>query len=138
MKLNDNEIYILRNALEAEKSKVTELKRGYKGLKNGYKDIIDKQKLYALYKGGKKHVVVEGWTTLGALSKVFAHVEYTKRIDMVLHEHRDKLFLAEKERHAKALKDQACMAQYAPEDKEQASAECPMSKHALKEEEMGE
>lgn len=44
-------------------------------------DIIEKQQLYALYKGGKKHVVVEGWTTLGSLVKVFAELQYSKRLD---------------------------------------------------------
>lgn len=44
-------------------------------------DIIEKQKLYAIYKGGKKHVLVDGWTTLGSLLKVYPVVEYCKRLD---------------------------------------------------------
>jgi len=48
---------------------------------NQLSDIIEKQHLYAEYKGGKKHVLVEGWTTLGALTKVFAIPEGTRKIE---------------------------------------------------------
>lgn len=42
--------------------------------------IINERKLFATI-GGKKHVVVEGWTLLGSMVGVFAEVEWSRPID---------------------------------------------------------
>jgi hypothetical protein len=47
---------------------------------NQLADIIKQKKLYKRI-GNKDHVYVEGWTTLGALIKVFPVLEYSKRLD---------------------------------------------------------
>jgi hypothetical protein len=47
---------------------------------NALADIIEQKKLYTVIKG-KKHVHVEGWTTLGALLKVFPILDTSKRLD---------------------------------------------------------
>ena len=47
---------------------------------NALADIIEQKKLYTIIKG-KKHVHVEGWTTLGALLKVFPILDTSKRLD---------------------------------------------------------
>jgi hypothetical protein len=47
---------------------------------NALADIIEKKHLYTIIKG-KKHVHVEGWTTLGALNKVFPILDWSKRLD---------------------------------------------------------
>ncbi len=43
-------------------------------------DVITKQKLYTTI-SGKRYVLVEGWTTLGALCNVFAKTEWTHPIE---------------------------------------------------------
>ena len=45
------------------------------------KKIIDKQELFTII-GTNKHVHVEGWTTLGALLRVFPDVVSTERIEV--------------------------------------------------------
>ena len=47
---------------------------------NQLADIIKQKKLYKRI-GNKDHVYVEGWTTLGALIKVFPVLEYSRRLD---------------------------------------------------------
>lgn len=47
---------------------------------NALADIIKKKKLFKRI-GNKDHVYVEGWTTLGALVKVFPILEYSKKLD---------------------------------------------------------
>lgn len=42
--------------------------------------IVEGKRLY-LQIGNKKHIYVEGWTTLGAMVSVFAHIEWTRPID---------------------------------------------------------
>lgn len=42
--------------------------------------IVSEQKLFKVIKG-RKHVLVEGWTTLGAMSGVFPYVEYARRVE---------------------------------------------------------
>ena len=43
-------------------------------------DLINKQELFKQI-GPKKHVLVEGWTTLGAMTSVFAHVEWSRAVE---------------------------------------------------------
>jgi hypothetical protein len=47
---------------------------------NQLADIIKQKKLYKKI-GNKDHVYVEGWTTLGALSKIFPVLEHSERLD---------------------------------------------------------
>lgn len=47
---------------------------------NKLADIIKQKKLYKKI-GEKEHVLVEGWTTLGALVKVFPILDWSKRLD---------------------------------------------------------
>ena len=47
---------------------------------NQLKQVIERQKLYVVI-NGKKYVVVEGWTTLGALLGLFPVVENVERIN---------------------------------------------------------
>lgn len=43
-------------------------------------DVITKQKLFTNI-SGKRYVLVEGWTTLGALCNVFAKTEWTRPLE---------------------------------------------------------
>ncbi len=52
-----------------------------KRIANALADIIEEKKLYTVFSKGKKYVHVEGWTTLGALVKVFPVLDWSKRID---------------------------------------------------------
>ena len=47
---------------------------------NALSPLIDKKKLYAVIKG-RKHVLFEGWTTLGALIGVFPVTAWTRQVD---------------------------------------------------------
>lgn len=47
---------------------------------NALSAVIEGQKLYKQI-GKKKHVYVEGWTTLGFMTGVFATIEYTKKLE---------------------------------------------------------
>lgn len=51
-----------------------------KDIANALADIIKEKKLYKKI-GAKEHVYVEGWTTLGALLKVFPILESSVRLD---------------------------------------------------------
>jgi hypothetical protein len=52
-----------------------------KRIANALADIIEEKKLYTDFDNDKKYVHVEGWTTLGALVKVFPVLDWSKRID---------------------------------------------------------
>lgn len=47
---------------------------------NALSAVIEGQKLYKII-GKKKHVYVEGWTTLGFMTGVFATIEYTNKLE---------------------------------------------------------
>ena len=47
---------------------------------NVLRDVIESRTLYANIQG-KKHVTVEGWTTLGAMVGVFPSVEWTRAVE---------------------------------------------------------
>lgn len=51
-----------------------------KAIANALADIIKEKKLYSTI-NGKDYVHVEGWTTLGALVKVFPILDWSKRLD---------------------------------------------------------
>lgn len=51
-----------------------------KEIANALADLIEEKKLYTEIQN-KKHVHVEGWTTLGALLKVFPILDWSKRLD---------------------------------------------------------
>jgi hypothetical protein len=44
------------------------------------KGVIDRQGLYTVI-GTKQHVHVEGWTLLGSMLGVFAHIEWTHKLE---------------------------------------------------------
>ena len=50
------------------------------GVANVLADLLERQKLYKVI-GTKKHVLVEGWTLLGAMLGVFAQIEWTKKLE---------------------------------------------------------